>query len=125
MQYLKCWHSFSFRTEQAYTTCTGNTSGSYLGKTLTERIEPCESQPHKGHLTSKSNYRWFPSYLLCTLILLPFIFYLPQCTLPDFTSVSSRASLPFLSCCHHNNKKCINGMPIVNGLTIFESLQLP
>ena len=29
-----------------------------------------------------------------------FIFYLPRCTLPDFPSVSSLASLPFLSCCH-------------------------
>ena len=29
-----------------------------------------------------------------------FIFYLPRCTLPDFPSVSSLASLPFLPCCH-------------------------
>ena len=41
------------------------------------------------------------SYLLMTLILYFFtIFYLPRSTLPDFTSVSSLASLPFLSCCH-------------------------
>ena len=29
-----------------------------------------------------------------------FIFYLPHCTLPDFLSVSSLASLPFLPYCH-------------------------
>ena len=29
-----------------------------------------------------------------------FIFYLPRCTLQDFPSVSSLASLPFLPCCH-------------------------
>ena len=28
------------------------------------------------------------------------IFYLPRCILPDFPSVSSLDSLPFLSCCH-------------------------
>ena len=28
------------------------------------------------------------------------IFYLPRCTLPDFSSVSSLVSLPSLSCCH-------------------------
>ena len=32
-----------------------------------------------------------------------FIFYLPWCTLPDFPSVSSLASLPCLFCCDHNN----------------------
>ena len=36
------------------------------------RADSCESQPHKGHLTSILNYRWFPSYLPCTLILFPF-----------------------------------------------------
>jgi len=30
------------------------------------------------------------------------IFHLPRCTLPDFPPVSSLASLPFLSCCHHS-----------------------
>ena len=34
-----------------------------------------------------------------------FIYYLPRCTLPDFTSVSTLASVPFLACCHHNNNK--------------------
>ena len=29
-----------------------------------------------------------------------FTLYLPRCTLPDFTSVSSPAFLPFLPCCH-------------------------
>ena len=29
-----------------------------------------------------------------------FIFYLSRCTLPDFSSVSSAASLPFSPCCH-------------------------
>ena len=48
-----------------------------------------------------STTRRFPSYLLLTLLLyLLFIFYLPRCTLPDFPSVSSLTSLPFLSCCH-------------------------
>ena len=37
----------------------------------------------------------FPSYLF-----LYFIFYLSRCTLPDFPSVFSLASLPFLSCCY-------------------------
>ena len=45
--------------------------------------------------------RRFTSYLLfirllCFLIIL----YLPRCTIPEFPSVSSQASLPFLSCCH-------------------------
>ena len=30
------------------------------------------SQSHMGYLTSKLNYRRFPSYLLCTLLLFPF-----------------------------------------------------
>ena len=33
-----------------------------------------------------------------------FSFYLPWSTLPDFPSVTSLASMPFLSSCHHNNK---------------------
>ena len=54
------------------------------------------------HVTSKiSTPRRFPSYLLLTLFLyFLFIFYFPRCTLPDFLSTSSHASLPFLSCCH-------------------------
>ena len=39
--------------------------------------------------------RRFPSYLLIYFL---FIFYLSRCTLPDFPSVSSLASQPFLSC---------------------------
>ena len=40
------------------------------------------------------------------------IFYLPRCTLPEFPSVSSLVSLPFLSCCHHNNKDLLRvGVP--------------
>ena len=67
--------------------------------------DPYESQPYKGHLTSKFNYRRLPSYLLCTLFLyFLFIFYLPRCTLPHFPSISSIASLPFLSCCHRTTK---------------------
>ena len=57
----------------------------------------CICQSQKGQLTSKLNYRWFPSYLLCTLLL---IFYLSWCTLPDFPSDFSLAYLPFLSYCH-------------------------
>merc|ERR1719154_945076 len=48
-----------------------------------------------------SSPRWFPSYLLLTLLLyFIFIIYLPRCTLPNFPSVSSLASLLFLPCCH-------------------------
>jgi len=52
-------------------------------------------------ITSPSNSppRRLPSYLL-----LYFIFYLPRCTLPDFSSVSSLVSLPFLFCCHRTTK---------------------
>ena len=35
-----------------------------------------------------------------------FIFYLPQCTLPDFPSDSSLASLQFLSSCHRATTCC-------------------
>ena len=60
-----------------------------------------ESQPHKGQLTFRLKYRRFPSYLLCTLLLyFLFIFCLFRCTLPNFPSVTSLASLPFLPCCH-------------------------
>jgi len=41
--------------------------------------------------------RRFPTYLLLYLF---FIFYLSRCTLTNFPSVSSLASLPFLSCYH-------------------------
>ena len=48
-----------------------------------------------------STPKWLPSYLFLTLLLcILFIVYLPRCTLPDFLSVSSQASLPLLSCCH-------------------------
>ena len=50
------------------------------------------------HLTSKVNSRTgFPSYLL---IYFPFICLPSRCTPPDFPSIPSLASLPFLSCCH-------------------------
>ena len=46
--------------------------------------------------------RRFPSYLLLPLLLrFLFIFYFLRCTLQDFSSISSRASLPFLLCCHN------------------------
>ena len=58
--------------------------------------------------TRNSAPRWFPSYLLITVILhFLFIFYLPRCTLPDFHSVSALASLPFLSCCHRTTATII------------------
>ena len=61
----------------------------------------CENQHHKSHHTSNLNYMRFPSYLLFTFLLyFLFIFYLPRCTQPDFPSVFSLASLPFLPCCH-------------------------
>ena len=54
---------------------------------------------HKGQLISKSTLRLFPSYHLLTLLLyFLFIFYLPRYTPLDFPSVSSQASLSFLSC---------------------------
>ena len=45
-----------------------------FGQTQTERADPCESKPHKGHLTSKPNYKRYLFYLLCTLLL--FIFHI-------------------------------------------------
>ena len=48
----------------------------------------------KGHLICKT-------HLLLTLLLyFLFICYLPRYTLPNFPSISSQTSLPFLSCCH-------------------------
>ena len=48
-----------------------------------------------------STARRFPFYLLLTLLLYFIcIFYLPRYTLPEFSFVSSLASLPFSSCCH-------------------------
>ena len=45
--------------------------------------------------------RKFPFYLLMTFLLyFLIIFCLPRCILPDFASISSLASLPFLSWCH-------------------------
>ena len=41
-------------------------------RTPTTIPNPCESQPHKGHLTSKLKYKWFPSILLCTHLIFPF-----------------------------------------------------
>ena len=57
--------------------------------------DPCESQPHKGHLTSKLNCKTVPF-----LPSLDSSFYLPWCTRPDFPSVSSSSSLSFLYSCH-------------------------
>ena len=62
--------------------------------------DPCESQAQKGHLTSKLKCRRFPSYLLCTHLLFSFQLFPSQCTLLDFPSISSLASLSFLPCCH-------------------------
>ena len=59
----------------------------FLGKFLTS---PPNSTPRR-----------FPLYLLLTFILYFFlIFYPARCTLPDFSSISSLASLSFLYCCH-------------------------
>ena len=57
--------------------------------------DPCESQPHKGHLTSMT-VSIVPS--LDHSLNLLFIFFIPRCTLPDFSSLSSLVSLSFLSC---------------------------
>ena len=52
------------------------------------KIRKCESI---------STPRRLPSFLYLYLF---FIFYLSRYNLPDFPSVSSLTSLPFLSCCH-------------------------
>ena len=57
--------------------------------------DPCESQSHEGNLTSKLKYRWFSSFFSVPFSYFLFIFYLPRCTLPDFLSISSLASLLF------------------------------
>ena len=45
--------------------------------------------------------RRYPSYLLLILLIcFLFIFYLARCTLLNFLSISSQASLPFVSWCH-------------------------
>ena len=41
-----------------------------------------------------------PTFFWPALFYFLFIFHLPRCTLPDLPSVSSLASLRFLSCCH-------------------------
>ena len=49
--------------------------------------------------------RWFPSSPLLTLLLyLIFIFYITRIPMPDFPSLFSQVSLPFLSCCHRTTK---------------------
>ena len=54
---------------------------------------------YSNHNPLNSTPRRFPSYLLLTLLLhFLFIYYPLRCTLPDFPSVSSLASLQFLSC---------------------------
>ena len=84
--------------------------------------------------------RWFPSYLLCTLLLFPFhllpssvhptrfsfwffsgflaIFSLLSSNnsnaLPDFPSVSSLASLPYLPCCHRTTTQPMLPAVIIN-----------
>ena len=51
------------------------------------------------HSPPNSTPRRFQHYLLLTnLLYFLFIFYLSWCTLPNFSSVSSQGSLPFLSC---------------------------
>ena len=62
------------------------------------KSDPCESQPHKGHLTSKLKYRRFPPYLLCTLLLFPFHLVPPTVHLIGFFF----CWIPcyFLPCCH-------------------------
>ena len=72
-----------------------------------------KTKQNKGHLISKPNYRRFPSYLFCTLLLFPF--HLPRCTLPDFPSASSLASLPFLSSCYHQNNKSYSALHVSDG----------
>ena len=53
------------------------------------------------HLTPNSTPRRLPSYrLLILLMYFLFILYLIRCTLLDLPSVSSLASMPFLSCYH-------------------------
>ena len=68
-----------------------------------------------SRITSPSNSSpgRFPSYrLLILLLYFLFIFYLPRCTLPDFPSVSSLASLPFLSCCQQQQICTMQSLPM-------------
>jgi len=62
-------------------------------------------KPRQGEPTSQGSSLRKPSYSLGSRLIfsVPFsyflvIFFLPRCTLSDFPSVSSLASLPFLSC---------------------------
>ena len=62
----------------------------------------CQARTYEGSLWDELTSKTVPvSYLLLTLLLYFLsIFYLAPCTLPDFASISSQASLSFLSCCH-------------------------
>ena len=63
----------------------------------------CLMRANLTRITSPANStsRRLPSYPVFTLLLhFLFIFYLSRYTLPNFSYVSSLASLPFLSCCH-------------------------
>ena len=73
---------------------------------LTRQTSPPNSAPGR-----------FPSYLLMTLLLyFFFIFYLSRCTVPDFNSVSSLASLPFSSCCHQATTTILHRICTVGNL---------
>ena len=79
-----------------------------------------DSQPHKGHLTSKT-VPVLPS-LIFPFHLLPY----PVHVLPHFPSVSSLASLLFSSCCHRTTTTTITTCQIeqpflCNGDIIFSS----
>ena len=68
--------------------------------------DPC--QAHKDHLTSKHSSKTLPVLPSFDPSYLIIFFYLPRCTLPNFLSVSSLSSLPFLSCCHQTTTTSIS-----------------
>ena len=51
----------------------------------------------------KPNYRRVPSYLLCTILSFSFHLLSSPVHPTGFSFCFSLASMPFLSCCHHNN----------------------
>ena len=78
-----------------------------VGLKIGEQVTMILVRANLTRLTSplNSTQKRFMSHLLLTLLLyFLLIFYLPQCTLPDFPSVSALAFMPFLSCCHVTTK---------------------
>ena len=84
------------------------TDKTLYGQNRSYQPGPCESQPHKGHLTSKPDYRRFPSYLLWTPLIYFWSFIFPGASYRIFLFVSSLDSLPFLPCFQRVNNNRVN-----------------